>query len=143
MPGTTIACTGTARPTGAPTSVSQWAVADLDAFGAAEEIQITVTRADGTDRRPVTVWVVRVGAGLYARSWAGQQSKWIRAALRSGTGRIRAGERERPVTFQSAAGPGQDPIDQAYLIKYGARYESANTMASPAAGESTVRLVPR
>jgi hypothetical protein len=143
MPGTMSACTGTARRTGALTSVSQWAAVDLDAFGAAEEIEVTVTRADGTTRRPVTVWVVRVGDDLYARSWAGQESKWIRAALRAGVGRIRAGDRERPVTFQSAAGPGQEPIDQAYRTKYGARYESAETMASPVAGESTVRLVPR
>jgi hypothetical protein len=122
--------------------VGQWTAADLDAFGAAEEIQVTVTRADGTARRPVTVWVVRVGDDLYARSWAGQGSRWVQAALRSGAGRIQTGDLQREIAFQPAAGPGQEPIDQAYRIKY-ARYESASTMASPTAGESTVRLVPR
>ena len=70
-----------------------------------------------------------------------------RRALRSGTGRIRAGGVDRAVTFRPID-PGeaavQDDVDAAYHEKYdryGARI--VNTVVGPQAHRSTLRLDPR
>jgi hypothetical protein len=51
--------------------VSAWTREELDRIGAAEELEIAPRRADGTLRRPVPIWVVRVGEELYAHRGAG------------------------------------------------------------------------
>jgi hypothetical protein len=57
-----------------------WTRERLDRIGAADELRIAPRRADGTRRNPVPIWVVRVGDGLYVRSWRGQDGTWFRAA---------------------------------------------------------------
>ncbi len=49
-----------------------WTDADLAHFGDAEEVRIAGMRQDGSLRKPVIVWVARVGDELYTRSVNGR-----------------------------------------------------------------------
>lgn len=55
-----------------------WHGDQMDRIAGSEELQITTTRPDGTQRRWTPIWVVRVGDGLYVRSAAGGSSDWYR-----------------------------------------------------------------
>src|SRR2546423_7621 len=45
---------------------------ELDKIAAAEELELASVRRDGTLRKPVTMWVVRVGDDIYVRSVKGR-----------------------------------------------------------------------
>lgn len=124
--------------------MSDWTAGDLDTIGAAEELQIAALRPDGSLRPYVTIWVVRVGDGLYVRSYRGRDGAWFRSVLARPEGRIRAGGLTRDVTVEEPADAGQPAIDQAYRDKY-ARYAGTyvDPMVSPAARAATLRLLAR
>ena len=79
--------------------MTTWTKDELDRIGNAEELQIASLRSDGTLRKPVTIWVVRVGDDLYVRSVNGRNSAWFRGVLTRHEGRIWAGGVEKDVTF--------------------------------------------
>ena len=56
--------------------MKSWTSEELNKIGTAEELQIASLRRDGTQRPPVTIWVVRVGDDLYVRSVYGRGSAW-------------------------------------------------------------------
>ena len=124
--------------------MSDWTAGDLDTIGAAEELQIAALRPDGSLRPYVTIWVVRVGDGLYVRSYRGRDGAWFRSVLARPEGRIRAGGLTRDVTVEEPADAGQAAIDEAYRDKY-ARYAGTyvDPMVSPAARAATLRLLAR
>src|SRR5437867_3248423 len=66
----------------------------------ADELDIAPLRPDGSLRPYTTIWVVRVGDGLYVRSYRGRGGSWFRHAVRRHQGRIRTGGVERDVTFE-------------------------------------------
>ena len=124
--------------------MASWSERELDDVGAAEELQISSRRRDGTLRPYVTIWVVRAADDLYVRSAYGASNPWFVRASASGTGRIRAGGVERDVEFADAAADAHSAIDAAYHAKYdryGARI--VNTVVGPNAVDTTFRLVPR
>jgi hypothetical protein len=45
--------------------MTTWTINELNQIGNAEELQIASLRADGTLRKQVTIWVVRLDADLY------------------------------------------------------------------------------
>ncbi len=45
--------------------MNQWTDEELSKIGSADELDMASLRDDGTLRKPVTIWVVRVGDGLY------------------------------------------------------------------------------
>jgi hypothetical protein len=57
-----------------------WTSEELSKIGAAEELEIATVRSDGTLRRPVTIWVVRVGDDHYVRSVNRRSATWFRGA---------------------------------------------------------------
>ena len=121
-----------------------WAAEELDQIRAADELEIAALRPDGTLRPATTIWVVRVGDDLYARSYRGRGGGWLRSVLRRPEGRIRAGGLTREVAFQEPDGADHDAIDHAYRTKYaryGGRY--VEPMVSPDATAATLRLLPR
>lgn len=123
--------------------MTAWTMAELDRLGAAEELQIAARRADGTLRRPVLVWVVRVGDDLYVRAYRGRASAWFRDAHACRQGRIRAGGVDRGVFLAEEADPEiNDRIDAADLAKYRRYPAYVAPMVSPAVRAATLRLVP-
>jgi hypothetical protein len=125
--------------------MSPWTDEELDAFGAADELQIASLRKDGTRSRWVTIWVVRLGDDLYVRSVRGRTSGWFRAAQLRHRGHIRAGGVEKDVSFVEEADTAlNDAIDAAYRTKYGHYAKMiVDSTQTPAARGTTLKLVPR
>jgi hypothetical protein len=123
--------------------VTDWSDDELRAIGAADELQISSRRADGTLRPYVTIWVVRDGDELYVRSAYGAGNGWFRRARAAGAGRIRAGGVERDVTFTDADPATGPALDRAYHAKYD-RYGPAivGTVVGDAVASLTLRLTP-
>ena len=44
-----------------------WSAEELERIGTAQELRISTSRADGTLRREVPIWVVHVSGQVYAR----------------------------------------------------------------------------
>ncbi len=124
--------------------MSEWSKDVLEAIAAADEIRLAIRRRDGSLRRPVIVWVVRVGDDLYVRSYLGNRAAWYRAVQATHQGRVLANGVEQDVTFVEEADPKLNAqIDAAYRNKYrshGASYVEA--MVAPEVRATTLRLVP-
>ncbi len=125
--------------------MAAWTSEELDRIGGAEELDITSVRQDGTLRKPVTIWVVRVGDDVYVRAYKGRNGPWFRATQTRHEGHIRAGGVDKDVTFVDVSSDAlNDQIDAAYRSKY--RRYSANVldpMLTPTARPATLKLVPR
>jgi len=125
--------------------MANWTRDELDTIGKADELQIVTVRCDGTKRKPVTIWVVRVGDDLYVRSGYGDRAAWYRGTQSRRDGHITAGGVAKDVRFEEAADPAlNDGIDAAYRSKYlhhGAQW--VDPMVAAAARSTTIKLVPR
>jgi hypothetical protein len=124
--------------------MTTWTSEELNKIGEAEELQITSLRKDGTLRKPVIIWVVRVGNDLYVRSVKGHAGAWFRGVLVRHEGKIWAGGIEKEVIFVEEADPEINAkIDEAYLTKYRRYPQWVAPMVIPEVKATTVRLVPR
>ncbi|MCV2395399.1 DUF2255 family protein [Actinotalea sp. M2MS4P-6] len=125
-------------------ATTTWSDEVLAAIGAADEVQISVERADGSSTDPTPVWVVRVGDGLYVRSWRGGDGGWYRRALATRSGAVRVGGADHAVALGDVDPGLRTAIDRAYRAKYG-RYGDAyvGPMTGDAAAAATLRLEPR
>jgi hypothetical protein len=123
--------------------MTTWTNDELKKIGTAEELQIASLRADGTLRKPVIIWVVRLGDDLYVRSVNGRTSAWFRGVQTRHEGHIRAGGVEKDVTFvEELSSNINDQIDAAYAAKY-RRYASIiPSINSSTARAATIKLVP-
>jgi len=124
--------------------MTTWTSDELNKIGTAEELEIASLRRDGTLRRPVTIWVVRLGDDLYVRAVNGRTGAWFRGTQVSHEGHIQAGGVDKDVTFVDADPGINDQIDAAYRTKY-RRYAASiiSTILSPKARSATIKLVPR
>ena len=121
-----------------------WTRAELDRIGNAEELQIASLRNNGPLRKPVIIWVVRVGDELYVRSVNGRGSTWFRGIQQRHEGHIRAGGVQKDVSFVEETDPGlNEQIDAAYRTKYNYYPSGVDHINSAAARASTIKLVPR
>ncbi len=125
--------------------MATWTSDELTKIGSAEELEIATLRRDGTLRKPVTIWVVRVGDDIYVRAYKGRSGPWFRGALTRHEGHIRAGGVEKDVTFVEAADAAiNDKIDAAYRTKYRSYdRQYVDPMVTAGARAATIRLVPR
>jgi hypothetical protein len=124
--------------------MTMWTRDELNKIGNAEELEIASLRRDGSLRKPVTIWVVRIGDDLYVRSVNGRTSAWFRGVQVRYEGRIWAGGVEKDVTFVEEADPGiNDQIDAAYRTKYRRYPQYVAPMMIPEARAATIKLVPR
>jgi hypothetical protein len=124
--------------------MTAWTREELNKIGSAEELQIASLRKDGTLRKPVIIWVVRVGDDLYVRSANGRTSAWFRGTQTRYEGHVRAGGEEKDVTFLEETDPGiNDLIDTAYITKYSHYPQYVAPMVTPEVKAATIKLVPR
>ena len=125
--------------------MTTWTSDELNKIGRAEELRIASLRDDGTLRKPVTIWVIRLGDDLYVRSVYGRTSAWFRGTLVRHEGHIQAGGVDKDVTFVEEADPDiQNQIDAAYRSKY--RRYAASVVGSTLTSEArsaTIKLAPR
>ena len=124
--------------------MTSWTSDELNRIGAAEELEITSLRRDGTLRKPVIIWVVRAGGELYIRSAYGRTAAWFRGTQVRHEGRVKAGGIEKDVAFADADPAATEQVDEAYRNKYrrhGAQY--VNSVTDAEARSTTIRLVPR
>jgi len=123
--------------------MSSWTNDELDKIGGAEELQIAGRKADGSLRKPVTIWVVRVGDDLYVRSYKGNSGAWYRGALVRHEGRIWAGGLEKDASFIEVSDlEVNDQIDEAYQSKYGRYSQFVSPMLTDEVRLTTLKLVP-
>lgn len=125
--------------------MTNWTSDELNRIGNAEELQIASLRHDDTLRKPVTIWVVRLGEDLFVRSVYGRGSGWFRGVQTRYEGQIRAGGVLKDVTFAEESDPAiNDQIDGVYRSKY-RRYAASivNSTVTPEARAATIKLMPR
>ncbi len=121
-----------------------WTDDELNKIGTAEELQLASLRYDGTLRRKVIIWVVRVGDDLYVRCVNGREGAWFRGVHTRHEGRIHAGGVEKDVTFVEETDPGiKDKIDTAYLNKYQRYPQYVAPMVTSKVQAATLKLMPR
>ena len=121
-----------------------WTNEELKKIGNAEELQIASLRHDGTLRKPVIIWGVRIGDDLYVRSVNGRGSAWFRGVQTCHAGYVRAGGLEKEVTFvEEADSDINDQIDAEYATKY-RRYAASiiSHINGADARAATIKLVP-
>ena len=123
---------------------TSWTPDELSRIEAADELEIAPRRRDGSLRRPVPIWIVRVGEHLYVRAAYGSGSGWHGVARTSREGRIRAGGVEKDVTIEDADAAVNDQVDAAYRAKYD-RYAASivDSITYARARATTLELVPR
>jgi hypothetical protein len=124
--------------------MATWTSDELGRISGAEEIEIAALRPDGRLRKPVIIWVVRVGDDLYIRSVRGATAGWFRGTQARSEGRIWADGVETDVSFVAADHGIDDEIDEAYRVKYRA-YATTHVppIIRPEARATTLKLVPR
>jgi hypothetical protein len=119
-----------------------WTNGELNKIGNAEELLIASKRSDGTLRKQVIIWVVRLGDDLFVRSVKGRTSWWFKGIQTRHAGRIQAGGVEKDVSYVEVNDL-NDEIDAAYRKKY-SRYAASiiNSIISQDARSATLKLVP-
>jgi len=124
--------------------MTTWTSDELNTMGRADELEFASLRRDGTLRKPVTIWVVRVGDELYVRSAYGRTAAWFRGTQVRHEGHIKADGIDKDVAFESADPALDEQIDGAFRTKYrryGAQY--VDPMMAAEARSATIKLVPR
>lgn len=124
--------------------MTTWTNDELNRFGTSEEVQLASLRGDGTLRKPVTIWIVRVGDELYVRSVKGRDGTWFRWTQVRHAGQIKTGSLEKDVSFEEGDPTIYDQVDAAYRSKY-RRYAKyiVNSVLTPHARTAAIKLVPR
>jgi hypothetical protein len=118
-----------------------WSPDELRLLDAAGELQIAVTRPDGSLRPWVPIWVVCAGGQAYVRTWYRRDTGWFGHALRSHRARIRVPGLEAEVTIEDigdASTQVTTDVDAAYRAKYGRG--GAGSMVTTTAAATTLRL---
>lgn len=124
--------------------MSAWTDDEIKQIGAAEELEIAPRQRDGTLRKPVPIWVIRVDNNLYVRSYKGHDGAWFRTAKASHEGHIRAGGVDKDVTFVEVLDPIiNDQIDAAYHSKYHHLSQWVPPMVTADVRSTTLKLLPR
>ena len=123
--------------------MSTWTKDELKRIAGTDDLHISPFRGDGaTYGTPTWIWSVVVEDELYVRPYNGSSSRWYKAAMTRGAGRITAAGMMKEVGFEPVEGSINDRIDDAYRTKY----ESSpylQPMIGSRARAATVRITPR
>jgi hypothetical protein len=120
-----------------------WTSDELSRIDAVDELEIAPRKRDGTLRKPLPIWAVRVGDDLYVRAAYGPATGWHRVARTSREARVRAGGVEKDVTIEDAGDAVNDEVDAAYKAKY-RRYAAniVDSVTNEVSRSTTLKLVP-
>jgi hypothetical protein len=121
--------------------MATWTEDELTRIGGVRELTIAGRREDGTLRKPVIIWAVRLGRSLYVRSVNGREAAWFRGALVRHEGEIRAGGLQKDVKFVEPGHDRDDELDAAYRSKYG-RSMGIDEIVQPGARAALLELLP-
>jgi len=123
--------------------MSEWTIDELKKINETDDLHISPYREDGTTYgTPTRIWSVVVGEDLFVRAYHGQNSSWYKAALSQKAGRIVASGITKEVTFEPVEGSLNDPIDDAYRMKYkGDPY--LHPMIGKRARAATIKIIPK
>jgi hypothetical protein len=120
-----------------------WSNDELRKIAEADGLFISPFREDGvTYGTPTWIWCVAVGEALYVRPFNGRKSRWYQAAVQQKAGRIAVVGMTKEVTFESADGPINDLVDDAYRAKYSGS-QHLSWMISVGPRSATVKVIPR
>jgi len=120
--------------------MTDWTDDELDRIGRADELRVAGRRSDGTLRRLVIIWQVRVDDSVYIRSVNGPDAAWFRGTQVLGEGRIESGGVAKDVVFTRDDSV-DDRIDEAYRRKYGSG-SAVRSITSALASSTTLRVDP-
>ena len=124
--------------------MSTWTTEELEKIGNTQEIRIATLRKDGTLRKKVIIWIVRVDDDLYVRSVNGCDGVWFTGMLNQHAGRIWAGGIEKDIAFVEEDDPEiTKKIDEGYRTKYSHLPQYVAPMVIPKAREATLKVTPR
>jgi hypothetical protein len=125
--------------------MTTWTNEELKKIEKADELNLSSLRKDGSYRKPVIMWVVRLNDELYVRAVKGRSGPWFRGVLILHEGRIRSGGVEKDVSFVEAPdSPHHAAIDAAYVQKYSHYPKSyVDACLTPEAQAATIQLVRR
>ena len=123
--------------------MSSWTREEIRRVGDADELEIASLREDGSLRKFVIIWVVRLGDDVYVRSVRGRESWWFKGVQTRHEGRIKAGGVEKDVAFVEVGRERDAEIDAAYRAKYSYSPSSVARINDPKAQAATIRLEPR
>jgi hypothetical protein len=123
--------------------MSNWTHDELQRVGDADELEIASLRADGSLRKFVIIWVVRLGDDVYVRSVKGRESWWFKGVQTRHQGCIRAGGVEKDVAFVEVGRERDAEIDAVYAAKYSYSPSAVAHINDPKAQAATIRLEPR
>ncbi|OII22743.1 hypothetical protein BIV03_12330 [Curtobacterium sp. MCBA15_016] len=123
--------------------MTNWDEDTIAAIAASDDLHVSPFRGDGTTYgTPTWIWSVVVDGELYARAYNGRRSRWFRAAVEQGAGRIRAAGAEHEAAFEAVGPDLNSRIDAAYEAKYaGSPYLPPMLQDGPTS--ATVRISPR
>ncbi|WP_028047962.1 DUF2255 family protein [Cellulomonas sp. URHE0023] len=123
--------------------MNTWTADELRTIAQVDELQVASRRPDGSMRPFVTIWFTVLGEDVYIRSAHGPQNGWFRRSRESRTGRVRIGDVEKAVAFQTGDDAPHDAIDAALHAKYD-RYGPGpvGAIVGPSAAEVTLRVLP-
>lgn len=125
------------------TTNKQFSAEELKKIDKADDLKISPFRADGiTYGTPTWIWAVEVEGDLYVRAYNGIHSSWYQSAVKQKAGRIHAAGMVKEVTFETASGPVNNKIDEAYRAKYN-QSPYLPPMISHRAIAATIKIVPR
>jgi len=123
--------------------MTTWTLDELNEINKVDELRIASQRADGTLRKPVTIWVVKVGEDVFIRSVNGREGAWFRGTQSRHAGHVSVGSIEKDVTFVDGDPKINNQVDAAYRTKY-KRYPTAyvDSVLTANARAATIKLVP-
>jgi hypothetical protein len=121
-----------------------WSPSELTEIDSEDELHIASRRADGSLRREVIIWMVRVGDDVFVRAAHGPETGWNRRAHEAGAGHVRVGGVDRDVLFEPADPALAGPVSDAYEAKYDGRHprEDVDPVVSAESVPTTLRIVP-
>lgn len=120
-----------------------WTTDQLDTIASTPDLYVAPFRDDGaTYGTDTQTWALVLDGRVYVRAAHGPDSRWYRAAIAQGAGRVRVAGQYWDVTFADAGAEHEAEIDAAYEAKYPGS-SAVEIMQGPGPKSAAVVIAPR